>query len=88
MTAEDDEARRERITRRRRGRERPRRFVPDNSVPSPCIAVCQIDDATGYCLGCYRDIDEIRDWLIMSGEEKRVVLGRIAERRATKAPKT
>ncbi len=82
MTVGDDQARRDRRARRRR--ERPRRFVPDNSVPSPCIAVCQIDDATGYCLGCYRDVDEIREWLIMSGEEKRVVLARTAERRTTK----
>lgn len=86
MTVGDDQARRDRGARRRR--ERPRRFVPDNSVPSPCIAVCQIDDATGYCLGCYRDVDEIREWLIMSGDEKRVVLARTAERRTTKDMKS
>ena len=84
MAVGDDETRRDRRTRRRRGGERPRRFVPDDSVPSPCIAVCQIDDATGHCLGCHRDVDEIREWLIMSGDEKRAVLARIAERRATK----
>ena len=78
----DDQARDERSARRGRRRGRARRFVPDESVPSPCIAVCQIDDVTGFCLGCYRDIDEIRDWLIMSGDEKRAVLSRIADRRA------
>jgi len=84
MTVGDDQARRDRG--RRRGR--PRRFVPDNSVPSPCIAVCQIDDTSGYCLGCYRDVDEIREWLIMSGEEKRAVLARTTERRVIKGMKS
>lgn len=87
MAAEDDEARRERVARRRRRRGEARRFVPDNSVPSPCISVCQIDDATGHCLGCYRDIDEIREWPILSGDEKRAVIARIAERRANSGMK-
>ncbi len=82
MVVEDDAARRERATHRRRRRDRARRFVPDDSVPSPCISVCQIDNATGHCLGCYRDIDEIRDWPILSGDEKRAALSRVAERRA------
>lgn len=63
---------------RRRGRVRA---VFDTSVPSPCISVCQIDEATGLCLGCRRTIDEIRDWMIMSAAEKTDVLARIAARR-------
>ena len=55
----------------------------DTSVPSPCITVCQVDDATGCCIGCYRSIDEIREWPILSADEKRAVLARIAERKAT-----
>jgi predicted Fe-S protein YdhL (DUF1289 family) len=51
-------------------------------VPSPCITVCQVDDATGCCIGCYRSIDEIREWPILSADEKRAVLARIAERKA------
>jgi predicted Fe-S protein YdhL (DUF1289 family) len=70
--------RRGRRRERRRGERARREF--DTSVPSPCISVCQIDDATGYCLGCRRTIDEIRDWMIMSAEEKREVLARIAAR--------
>ena len=75
--------RRERREARRRagGRQRPRREF-DTSVPSPCITVCQIDDATGCCIGCFRAIDEIREWPILSAEEKRAVLARIAERKA------
>jgi hypothetical protein len=39
-----------------------------------------LDDATGYCLGCRRTIDEIRDWIIMTPAQKQAVLARIAER--------
>jgi predicted Fe-S protein YdhL (DUF1289 family) len=78
--ADADEARR---LRRERRRARVRRF--DTTVPSPCIAVCQIDDATGCCIGCFRDIDEIRDWPILTAEDKRAVLERVAARRAAKA---
>ena len=67
---------------RRRRREERRRLIFDTSVPSPCISVCQMEEATGLCLGCRRTIDEIRDWIILAPEEKRAVLVRIAERRA------
>ncbi len=69
--------------RRERARRRPRaRREIDTSVPSPCITVCQVDDATGCCIGCYRSIDEIREWPILGADEKRAVLARIAERKA------
>ena len=31
-------------------------------VPSPCIDVCLMDPATGWCEGCLRTIDEITAW--------------------------
>lgn len=66
--------------RRARRRKRARRVI-DHSVPSPCIAVCTIDDANGQCLGCRRTIDEIRDWPILSREEKLSLLDILAARR-------
>ena len=68
----------ERAERRRRRRQQR---VFDNSVPSPCISVCQVDDANDLCIGCFRHIDEIRDWPILSAEEKKAVLARCADRR-------
>ncbi len=67
----------------RRRRRRVRRVVLDNSIPSPCIAVCQIDDASGLCIGCHRSIDEIREWPILSAEDKRRVLESIEDRKST-----
>jgi uncharacterized protein len=88
-TEDPDSLRRARAGRRPGGRlggrlgGRPRRRPEfDTSVPSPCITVCQVDDATGCCIGCYRSIDEIREWPILSADEKRAVLARIAERKA------
>jgi predicted Fe-S protein YdhL (DUF1289 family) len=70
--SEEDRARR-REERRRRLRER----IFDSTVPSPCIAVCQMDQSNSHCIGCFRTIDEIRDWIIMTADEKRAVLARL-----------
>ncbi|MGH6947629.1 MAG: DUF1289 domain-containing protein [Kiloniellales bacterium] len=77
MTGIDDQERRTRRTARREARQA--RF--DTSVPSPCISVCQMDSDNRYCLGCRRSIDEIREWPILSAEEKRAVLALLAARR-------
>jgi uncharacterized protein len=31
-------------------------------IASPCISVCVMDAASGYCTGCLRTIDEIVAW--------------------------
>ena len=50
-------------------------------IVSPCISVCQIDVATGYCLGCLRTRDEIATWGALDNSERRRVLERLRERR-------
>jgi predicted Fe-S protein YdhL (DUF1289 family) len=42
------------------------------STPSPCVKICRIED--GYCVGCLRTVDEIRDWMIMSDYEQKKLL--------------
>lgn len=69
------EQRRERRRRRRAAR------VFDTSVPSPCVSICQIDSANDQCIGCQRTLDEIRDWPILTAEEKRAVLALLPDRR-------
>ncbi len=32
------------------------------TIVSPCVGVCRLDEATGYCLGCARTGDEIAVW--------------------------
>ena len=51
-----------------------------SSPISPCIGVCIIDPASGFCVGCARTIPEIAGWLNSSTEEKHRILAALAER--------
>jgi predicted Fe-S protein YdhL (DUF1289 family) len=42
--------------------------------------VCQFR-GNEFCDGCYRNIDEIREWMIMTREQKLLVLDNIFERK-------
>lgn len=48
---------------------------------SPCVGVCRIDRETGWCEGCWRTLDEIADWPILSVREKDSLLFRLMDRR-------
>jgi uncharacterized protein len=50
-------------------------------VPSPCISVCRLDEATGLCIGCLRTLDEIAAWSTLDDAGKRAVWQAIATRR-------
>jgi hypothetical protein len=39
-------------------------------VTSPCIGVCQMNELSGLCAGCYRSIEEIQTWWDMTSDEK------------------
>jgi predicted Fe-S protein YdhL (DUF1289 family) len=43
------------------------------TVPSPCVKVCRMD-VDGFCVGCKRTLDEIREWCIMSEYEQQKLL--------------
>jgi len=51
-------------------------------VPSPCVEVCVLDPTTGYCLGCWRTLEEIATWSGLTREEKLRLLTRLPARRA------
>jgi predicted Fe-S protein YdhL (DUF1289 family) len=40
------------------------------AVASPCILVCAIDPATGFCFGCGRTREEIAGWLAYSDAQR------------------
>jgi predicted Fe-S protein YdhL (DUF1289 family) len=56
------------------------------TIHSPCIAVCQLDAAGAYCLGCKRTIAEIARWSGMSDAQRREVLARLKATRKKGAP--
>ncbi|MEL6747628.1 MAG: DUF1289 domain-containing protein, partial [Pseudomonadota bacterium] len=33
-----------------------------DNMASPCVGICTMDDASGYCMGCARTGQEIADW--------------------------
>lgn len=54
-------------------------------VASPCINVCRMDPATGWCAGCWRTIDEIAAWSRLDDAARQAVLDRLPARRAQQA---
>lgn len=54
-------------------------FQGARAVPSPCIGVCTLDEAT-VCQGCGRSIDEITRWRSMPDAERDAILARLARR--------
>ena len=52
------------------------------AVPSPCVSICRIDAATGWCEGCFRTIDEIACWGLLDEAEKLGVWSELKRRRA------
>lgn len=49
---------------------------------SPCVNVCRMDAASGWCRGCARRIDEIAGWGSAPESRQREILDQLAERRA------
>jgi predicted Fe-S protein YdhL (DUF1289 family) len=54
-----------------------------SAIESPCILVCSIDRATGYCFGCGRTQPEIGAWLDMTPETRRSVMAELPARLKT-----
>jgi hypothetical protein len=50
-------------------------------VASPCINICQMDAATGWCSGCLRTLDEIAWWSQLDDDSKRAVWQELSRRR-------
>lgn len=56
-----------------------------SAVPSPCVSICKIDDATGLCTGCLRTLEEIAAWSVLDDDERRAVWREIFRRREAAA---
>ncbi|WP_326541129.1 DUF1289 domain-containing protein [Pseudorhodoferax sp.] len=54
---------------------------PPGPVPSPCINICHIDAASGWCEGCQRTLDEIAAWSTLSDDAKHAVWLQLDARR-------
>ncbi len=54
-----------------------------NTIKSPCIQVCTLDDEK-ICLGCHRSAEEIKGWHTMTYEQKLQVMANTEERQRAK----
>lgn len=59
--------------------------MSDAEVASPCVNICQLDPANGYCIGCLRTMDEIANWLELDNEQKRAIVAQLEERKKVSA---
>ena len=50
------------------------------AVPSPCVAVCQMQADTAWCWGCRRTLNEIGQWSNLDNAGKRGVWQAISDR--------
>ena len=50
------------------------------AMPSPCVSVCEMNEASASCKGCFRTLDEIAVWSILDDEEKHAVWTQIEAR--------
>jgi predicted Fe-S protein YdhL (DUF1289 family) len=43
--------------------------------------VCHIDQKTGLCLGCYRNLEEIGNWLKFTEEKRQEIMEQLPSRK-------
>ncbi|MBT8446653.1 MAG: DUF1289 domain-containing protein [Gammaproteobacteria bacterium] len=60
--------------------------MQEQPVKSPCIDVCRLDEATGYCLGCHRSGEEIQRWPYLDNDQRRALLLTLQQRAAEQKP--
>ena len=51
-------------------------------LASPCVGICRLDPATGWCIGCARTGEELEHWMAMDGPARAVVWDQLPRRRA------
>ncbi|MFS2109219.1 DUF1289 domain-containing protein [Sphingomonas sp. Sphisp140] len=53
-------------------------YVP--IVESPCVSICVMDEATGWCIGCGRTLDEIARWCSTDQADRDAVMAELPAR--------
>ena len=49
-------------------------------IASPCVNICRMDDNNRYCIGCWRTLDEIKQWSMLSDEQRATIMGQLESR--------
>ena len=59
---------------------------PPRAIASPCVQMCAIDGASGFCLGCHRTLGEIARWTKLGEAERAAITAALPTRRGRIAP--
>ncbi|MBZ4022844.1 DUF1289 domain-containing protein [Rhodobacter sp. TJ_12] len=51
-----------------------------DEIESPCVKLCQIHREERICIGCYRSLDEIGQWSVLSPEDRRKIMAELPAR--------
>ena len=51
----------------------------DNQFSTPCIGVCQYDNED-ICKGCFRTLDEISNWALMTEKQRQEIMQELNQR--------
>ncbi|HMW18966.1 MAG TPA: DUF1289 domain-containing protein [Accumulibacter sp.] len=61
--------------------------MPSPTVASPCINVCRMDEDAGFCIGCFRTLEEIAFWSRASDDLRARILLAVERRRGEHDPR-
>nr|WP_218165272.1 DUF1289 domain-containing protein [Pseudomonas agarici] len=50
------------------------------AVPSPCVSLCRLDEQK-VCIGCFRHVEDIRQWRSADDQRRRVICEQARQRR-------
>ena len=53
------------------------------TVQSPCVENCCLDDHD-ICLGCFRDLEEIKGWSLADNSSRKLILANVKRRERRK----
>lgn len=51
-----------------------------HEIESPCVQICVVHPEARICTGCYRTLEEIRDWSRMTPENRREIMAGLSDR--------
>jgi len=50
------------------------------TIESPCVDVCELDEAAGLCRGCLRTLEEIGSWSRYTSRERALIVAALPKR--------
>ena len=59
---------------------------PPKAIATPCVKVCVVDGESGLCMGCYRQLSEVAQWVRFSDEERAAIMADLPARRSRIRP--